>query len=216
MRDTIRSVVAVAGLVAVTACAHGTQAGSSRLTPPEGRITDEAIFRDYRAFGALEDRVRALNVRGVALADYHLAKAQAYLDLAFDEYHENDRSAVTERALAEAARLLTALEGRGARGAIGAALPMATYPLEGADAEARPEARTPENRLRPDLWTLAERLKSHPQFACAAALTARLEVALLHAIHEDHAGGWRRSRPHIESAEAFAERAQTALDACAR
>jgi len=62
---------------------------------------------------------------------------------------------------------------------------------------------------------LAERLKQHEQFPCAAEPTAQFEVELLQAIHEDRVGGWRRTTPYIAIAESLSARAQTALEDCA-
>jgi outer membrane protein OmpA-like peptidoglycan-associated protein len=159
----------------------------------------------------MQERIRALNAAGVPFSNYHLAKAQAYLDVALDEYLENDRSSFIELALGEANGLLQNLEA-GAKG-----LPLSTYPLD-ADKNSKSgsaASRVPENRLRPDLWALAERLKQHEQFPCAAEPTAQFEVELLQAIHEDRIGGWRRTTPYIAIAESLSTRAQVALDDCA-
>jgi OmpA-OmpF porin, OOP family len=182
-----------------------------QLTPQSERIADGKISKDRKTFELMQARIQALNAAGVPVSNYHLAKAQAYLDVALDEYLENDRSSFVELALGEANTLLRGLEA-GEKN-----LPLATYPLD-VDKNAKSgsgASRTPENRLRPDMWALAERIKQHEEFACAAEPTAQFEVELLQAIHEDRLGGWRRTSPYIAIAERLAARAQEALDVCA-
>ena len=209
-----RNTIGLTAIFLVVALSHFASAAAvspQQLTPQAERITDQKIRKDYKAFDVQQTRIRALNVAGVPVTNYYLAKAQAYLDLAIDEYHENDRSSIVEQAFGESDNLLRALES-GAK-----EISLATYPLE-VDKRSMPESagtRLPENRLRPDLWALAERIKQHEQFACAAAPTAQFEVELLQAIHEDTVGGWRRTSPYIAIAESLSARAQEALDDCA-
>src|SRR5689334_8277505 len=105
----------------VVACGTVVAATPSQLTPQAGRISDTKISKDRKTFEAMQARIRALNGSGVPLSNYHLAKAQAYLDVALDEYLENDRSSFVELALGEADGLLRGLEA-GEKG-----LPLATY-----------------------------------------------------------------------------------------
>jgi len=205
--------MAIIAKIMITVLAAGTAmaAAPQQITPQAERISDAKISKDRKTFELMQARVRALNAAGVPVTNYHLAKAQAYIEVALDEYNENDRSSFVELALGEANSLLRGLEA-GQKN-----LPMATYPLEveknsktGSTA-----TRAPENRLRPDMWAQAERIKQHEQFACAAEPTAQFEVQLLQAIHEDRLGGWRRTSPYIAIAESLAVRAQEALDVCA-
>ncbi len=195
------------------ALAHASVAATQtpQLTPQSERITDARISKDHKTFESMQARIRALNAAGVPVSNYHFAKAQAYLDVALDEYLENDRSSFVELALGEADGLVRGMEA-GTKG-----LTLTTYPLDIAR-NAKPggaPAKTPENRLRPDLWALAERIKQHDQFSCAAVPTAQFEVELLQAIHEDRIGGWRRTSPYIAIAESLSARAQEALEECA-
>jgi hypothetical protein len=202
-------------LILFLACGSAMAATPQQLTPQAGRISDGKIQKDRKTFEAMQARVRALNFAGVPLSNFHLAKAQAYLDVALDEYLENDRSSFVELALGEADGLLRGLE-------VGEkSISLTTYPLdaEKMDAEktskaARPAPRMPENRLRPDLWAHAESLKQNEHFSCAAAPTAQFEVQILQAIHDDRIGGWRRTSPYVAIAENLAARAQEALDDC--
>jgi len=194
----------------VLACGTAMAAEPQQLTPQSERIADGKISKDRKTFESMQARIRTLNANGVPVSNYHLAKAQAYLDVALDEYLENDRSSFVEQALGESNTLLRALEA-GEKN-----LSLATYPLD-VDKNSKSgtaASKTSENRLRPDLWAQAERIKQHEQFACAAEPTAQFEVELLQAIHEDRLGGWRRTSPYIAIAESLAARAQEALDVC--
>jgi OmpA-OmpF porin, OOP family len=202
--------LALSIVILVLACGTAMAAMPQQLTPQAGRISDAKISKDRKTFEFMQGRIRALNAAGVPVSNYHLAKAQAYLDVALDEYQENDRSSFVDLALGEADGLLRGLES-GAKG-----LPLATYPLD-VDKNSKAvsaAARTPENRLRPDLWALAESMKQSEHFSCAAVPTAQLEVELLQAIHEDRIGGWRRTSPYVAIAESLSVLAQESLDDC--
>jgi outer membrane protein OmpA-like peptidoglycan-associated protein len=202
--------LAASCMIMVLACGTAMAAAPQQLTPQAGRISDAKISKDRKTFESMQRRIQALNAAGVPVSNYHLAKTQAYLDVALDEYQENDRSSFVDLALAEADGLLRGLES-GAK-----ELTLATYPLDlEKNAKAgSAAARTPENRLRPDLWAVAESMKRSEHFSCAAVPTAQLEVELLQAIHEDRIGGWRRTSPYVAIAENLSARAQESLEDC--
>lgn len=159
-------------------------AQSATLTAPAERISDTVIQRDHAAFERLQARIKGLNDGGRRIADYHLAKAQCWLDASFHEYTRNDRSAFPQAALAESEQLVAAMEARAEP------LPTETPPrLAGAE------------RLRPDLWASVHVLKQGPGFSCAAQRTACAEVALVHAGHELGQQGWRHAAPYVQKAE---------------
>ena len=128
----------------VLATGTALAATPQQLTPQTGRISDGKIQKDRKTFEAMQARVRALNLAGVPLSNYHLAKAQAYLDVALDEYLENDRSSFVELALGEADNLLRRLEA-GEKG-----LSLATYPLE---TEKTSKAASPAPRASSTSWS---------------------------------------------------------------
>lgn len=178
----------------------GLVAGAARaevaVQPQETRITDEVIHRDLKSLQGLQDRIARLNAAGVGADNYYLVKAQAWLDFAYHEYHENDRSQVIEQALAESLGLVRQLEG----GILNITL----------DTPVIPESQ----RLREDLWKLAAELKKHQGFACAAAPLAEFEVRLVWAGHENKELGWRHAREHFAAAERLARRAVKLADNC--
>ncbi len=121
----------------------------TELTPQKERISDEAIQADYKAYETLQARIKGLNDHGRPVRDYHLSKAQCWLDTSFHEYTRNDRGPYPQAAMTESEKLIVAME-------TGASpLPMHT-PLVG-------EAI----RLRADLWERAAVIKGHGGFRCA-------------------------------------------------
>ena len=64
----------------------------------------------YQGYEALQGRIKALNDGGRRVADYHLAKAQCWLDVSFHEYTRNDRSNFPQAAMTESERLIVGME----------------------------------------------------------------------------------------------------------
>jgi outer membrane protein OmpA-like peptidoglycan-associated protein len=180
--DIARNLAVLAALAATTAAPAQTTP-LTQLTPAPGRISDRAIQADHRAYEALQGRIKGLNDRGRPVRDYHLAKAQCWLDVSFHEYTRNDRSAFPQEAMTESEKLIVGME----RGA--SPLPMDTPLVNGAA------------RLRPDLWARAEALRQHRGFACAAAKAACAEVELVHAGNEFNQQQWRHAKPYVQIAE---------------
>lgn len=170
--------------------------GAVPLQAAAERLTDEAIRADHRAMDQVRARLAALNQTGrVPTSDPHWAKAQCWLDMARQNYHENDRSTVIEQALGEATLLVDALE-------------------KGSPAADRTPAIGRSVRLREDLWARAARVKAEPAARCAAARAACLEVQLVAAGHEYAEGGWRHANPYIGIAEQQADQMDQQARAC--
>ena len=86
MHNRSLAIAATLVLASTALCAQqGTQ-----LTPPKDRISDAAIQADHQSYEALQGRIKALNDRGRPLRDYHLSKAQCWLDVSLHEYTRND------------------------------------------------------------------------------------------------------------------------------
>ena len=171
-------------------------AQSQALTAPAERISDRAIHADYQAFETAQARIKALNEGGRPLRDYHLAKAQCWLDVSFHEYTRNDRSAFPQQALEQSLALVERMEQKAAQ------LPGDTVLVN--DAE----------RLRPDLWELAGKLKLHAGAACVAQRVACAEVELVHAGNENRQQGWRHATPYVQMAEDLLAPAMAQAEAC--
>ncbi|MBZ4039108.1 OmpA family protein [Novilysobacter selenitireducens] len=171
-------------------------AASPQLVPAGARITDEAMQSDYSTYQATQDRIQALNDAGRPLRDYHLAKAQCWLDTSFHEYSRNDRSDFPQAALEQAGQLVTAME-RGTE-----PMPMDTPLVNGA------------LRLRADLWTRLGTLHGSPGFKCAQQQVACAEVELVHAGNEFNQQQWRHAKPYIQVAEELLDHAEASARTC--
>ncbi len=169
---------------------------AARLTAPADRITDSAIQADQQAYEALQARLKAVNDGGRPLRDYHLAKAQCWLDVSLHEYTRNDRGPFPQDALAQAHLLARGMESGQP------ALTLDTPLVSGAQ------------RLRPDLWDRAGALQRQRGWRCAAQKAACAEVELVHAGHEQAQQGWRHAKPYMQIAEDLLVEAQVLAERC--
>jgi outer membrane protein OmpA-like peptidoglycan-associated protein len=181
---------------AFCAAAAVAQSGGTTLAPEKARISDPVIQADYDGYLALQERIKKLNDGGRRVADYHLSKAQCWLDVSFHEYTRNDRGPFPQAALTESEKLVVAME----RGV--APLPDDT-PLVG-------EAVM----LRPDLWARARALRGEGGFECAAQKTACAEVELVHAGNEHARQQWRHAKPYVQKAEDLIAQASSEAASC--
>ena len=179
----------------VMVLADSAHAQSATLQPAEQRISQQAIRADHDSYQATQGRIRALNDKGVRVDNYHLSKAQCWLDTSFHEYTRNDRGGYPQAALAESVKLIGALENGSDPG-------WETPLVNGAE------------KLRPDLWAKYDALKQAGGFSCAAQATACAEVELVHAGNEIHDGGWRHANPYIQIAEDLAAKAEHRQTEC--
>lgn len=150
---------------------------------------------DPSGLGALQGRLLALKDGLRPPGDYHLAKAQCWLDVARHEYLRNDRSAFVTVARAESEKLLSGMESGSSPSDANPQLPQAP-------------------RIRPDLWLSASVLKQPPGGRCAAERVACAEVRLLHAGHELAQQGWRHAQPYVQMAEDLLTEAAALARSC--
>lgn len=199
---TLRRTRLITGLMLAAACAAPSwaqQEGTGKrteLTPEKQRITDEALYADHSRYQATQDRIQALNDGGRPVRDYHLAKAQCWLDVSFHEYSRNDRSHFPQAALDESVALIDGME-RGVS-------PMPTDTPLVNDAK----------YLRADLWQRLKLIHGTPGFACAQQKVACGEVELVHAGNEFNQQQWRHSKPYIQMAEDLTNEAEALARQC--
>jgi len=189
-----RRLLPVIVFVFISAAACGA-AETPVLSPVPARICDSVIAADISTINALQQRLADSNTQGTPIGSYHFAKAQAWVDMARDEYVMNDRTRVVADALIQANQIIAQLEAK--KGDIGmdTVLPTSTM-------------------LRPDLWRLAAGLKKNSGFSCGEDLVARLEVQLVWAGHEENQLGWRNAKPYIQAAERLAGEARKKIENC--
>jgi outer membrane protein OmpA-like peptidoglycan-associated protein len=166
------------------------------VAEPSQRITEAVIEQDIAYIEELRLRLATLNAAGIAIDNYHFCKAQAWIDMAFDEYSENDRTPVIAAALEQAQTIIAGLEAGSDEISMETAV-IAT-----------------SKRIREDLWQFAEQVKQQPDFGCAACRLARLEVQLVWIGHEENELGWRHAVPGIMAAERLQREVQTAAASC--
>ncbi len=130
--------------------------------------------------------------------NYPLAKAQCWLDTAWSQYHENDRTGYIEESLAESQKIIQALE---------------------SDKTVKVGYDTPlvarSTRLRDDLWSQLNALKMRESsLVCNARTIACGEVRLVRAGHAEQQTGWRQANPHVQMAEDAVRRASLEAANC--
>ncbi|WP_312320034.1 OmpA family protein [Stenotrophomonas sp.] len=194
MTRCTRTTLAIALLTGLAGAASAQQ---TQLVPQQQRITDTAIYADHSAYEATQGRIQALNDGGRPIRDYHLAKAQCWLDVSFHEYSRNDRSDFPQLALTESEKLINGME-QGVQ-------PMPT------DTPLVNNAKY----LRDDLWQRLRVLHGTPGFMCAQQQVACGEVELVHAGNEFNQQQWRHSKPYIQIAEELVNDAEAAARQCA-
>ncbi len=199
-RATSPTCVALAALMLVAASGLQAQTApatpAAQLTPAPERISDDAIAVDLNAYKQLQTRIHQLNENGVPVRNYHLSKAQCWLDVSLHEYTRNDRSAFPQEAMTESEKLIVGLEKKATP------LPMDTLLVNGAA------------RLRPDLWERTSALKQHEGFSCAWKQVACAEVELVHAGNEFSQQGWRHAQPYVQIAEELVSDANWLVAQC--
>ena len=176
--------------------AGAVSAAQSQLTPQNKRITDEAIDADLQGYEAMQGRIQALNERGRPISDYHLSKAQCWLDTSFHEYTRNDRSSFPQDALTESEKLIEGMESNASQ------LSSETALVNGA------------KHVRDDLWLRLKAIHGTPGFACAQPKVACGEVELVHAGNEFNQQQWRHSKPYIQIAEDLVNDAEALSRQC--
>lgn len=183
---------------AALSCAQSTTSPTG-LQPASARITDEAIAADLAVFKTWQERADAI-AKETPSTDaprrYLVAKANAWLAFAREEYWANDRGTVVEESLAEAIRLIDLLN---------------TTPEPSVEGRTRLISET--RAVQPDIWQEVERFKSHPRFDLVPDEVARLEIELLRAGHDQADGAACSAEPHEQEVSKLANYVDSVLTA---
>ncbi|MBB6065486.1 OmpA family protein [Pseudoxanthomonas broegbernensis] len=182
--------------ILATLAGAGHAQDAVRLAAQQDRISDEAIHADLGSYDVTQGRIQALNDAGRPVADYHLSKAQCWLDVSFHEYSRNDRSAFPQEALDESVKLIAGME-HGVE-----PLPVDTALVNDA------------RYLRHDLWQRLRAIHGTPGFACAQQAVACGEVDLVHAGNEFNQQQWRHAKPYVQIAEDWVNDAEALARQC--
>jgi OmpA-OmpF porin, OOP family len=167
-------------------------AGCSSL-PRDVPTQPDGLAGVTERFGRDQQALEALAASNPALRRTHdWARAQCFVQHAYSERHENENTGFVAAALDQAEAIADALR-------------------DGRTAPATQLIGHTE-RMRPDLWARAERLRGD---RCAQATAGCLEVQLVRAGHEYSTIGWRHATSHFAIAEDLAARAEHEAADCA-
>jgi len=169
------------------------------LHPQAERITDHAIADDLKYIASLRQRLSVLNDNGHPIDEYHFCKAQAWTDMAYEEYTNNDRSGVVDAAAAQANFLIEHMEAQDLK------IPTDTPIIHDS------------KKVRNDLWSFAEQQKQHglvEKVCSSACALAKMEVQTVWAGHNELELGWRYAESPIHAAERLRNQVQTELNQC--
>lgn len=173
-------------LVMLLAFSHATLAEGNRPATPDDLQQIEQLQRgaDKLSFGPLGPD------------NYTLCKARAWLDMALIEYHEQERTGIVQDAAEQAALLLQRLEADPAYLGLDTPHPYAS------------------ERVRADLWDVADNLKRQAGRGCLSCDLARLEVQLVWTGHDKWEAGWGHAEAFARIAENLSYEAQSGKPKC--
>jgi outer membrane protein OmpA-like peptidoglycan-associated protein len=165
------------------------------LTSAADRITDDVIRDDLALLELWADRIDELPTDSTPDALYARTRAAELLELATNEYTDNDRSSFPNALVSDVKATVEHLERH--------ETPTWNDVLDGS------------TRVAPDAWTLVADIKADSaRFACVAEDLARLEAALLWAGNEELTCTADDPRPLLQRALALADSVRISADAC--
>lgn len=144
---------------------------------------------------ALQKEALQLSIDKTGAMAYSPAKAIAWLDFALDEYYDEDQSPVTEGAITQAEKIITALKAN-------ETVNQDTIIIDGSE------------KVREDLWRKSDALKKSKFYDCGAKKLANLDVQLIWTGHEYWEAGWSHAKTSSEVADNLAFEAEQAIKQC--
>ena len=163
LRATLAAAALALAALAVAACAPNVPPGV--LAPKRARVTNEMRDADLETIAIWAKRLQATAEKGGATTGpraYAVAKAQAWITFAREEYLAEPRDTTADAALAEGRRIVIALE----RDSIPADVDRTPYVV----------GTVPGHE---ELWAEAREIRSRPRYALVADEVAAAEVALV-------------------------------------
>jgi outer membrane protein OmpA-like peptidoglycan-associated protein len=198
LRAAAWPVLALALAIVCAVPASGASLGRT-LHPLSRQTTDQAIASDLALFDAWRAKLDALP--GAVRDPWRREAAIAWLEVARQEYGDNDRTGFPQTALARAIALVEAIE-HGEK-----PLTFETVPAGPTAPRTLPVAES--------LYVELERMKHDPSFLCAAEELARCEMQLAWAANERLDQGDCQVAPHLAAARALARAAAAKMERCA-
>jgi outer membrane protein OmpA-like peptidoglycan-associated protein len=151
---------------------------------------------DLERIEQLQRRADKLGFGAPGPDNYTLCKARAWLDMALIEYHEQERTGIVQDAVEQAAQLLHKLDADPAYHGLDTPHPYAS------------------EKVRADLWGIADKLKQQGEAACVGCKLAKLEVQLVWTGHDKWESGWSHAEPFARIAENLAYEVQAGNAKC--
>jgi outer membrane protein OmpA-like peptidoglycan-associated protein len=151
---------------------------------------------DLEQIEQLQKQVDKLSFGPLGPNNYTLCKARAWLDMALIEYHEDERTGIVQDALAQAELLLHMLEADPAYLGLDTPIPYAS------------------EKVRADLWDVADKLKKQGVVVCVGCKLAKLDVQLVWTGHDKWESGWGHAEPFARIAENLAYEVQVDAAKC--
>jgi outer membrane protein OmpA-like peptidoglycan-associated protein len=185
---------------------NGAEAPKSLLSPTVQRYLSPTIKADLATMAAVQAQLASKRSAQPRDNDYVWVKAQRWLDVAQDEYRNNNRGTVPEQALQESQRLANLID----------------TPQAIAQAWETPSLDNAV-MIRPDLWQQIQTLKDQTKqqgnavsssAQCAYGALAYAEVQLSWAAWVSSHYGWRSALPYTSHAEKKIQQAVSQYKAC--
>lgn len=151
---------------------------------------------DLERIEELQKQVDKLSFGPLGTNNYTLCKARAWLDMALVEYQEDERTGIVQDAVAQAALLLHQLDANPAYVGLDTPIPYSS------------------ERVREDLWEVADKLKQQGIASCVGCKLAKLEVQLVWTGHDKWEAGWGHAEPFARIAENLAYEVQVDAAKC--
>lgn len=168
----------------------------------EDRFVDKNIKEDLKFFHEVQSKLYEVTERGYETTSYPYCLSQKYLDIATEQYNNNDRSDYVEKSLEKSLSILTQME---------VFLDDIIYP----------ENIKTDYAVRNDYWNFVEEIKSFYEkeqlldsIDCGQCKLAELETELLNAEHLNSELGLRNSLRSIRSAEKIYKELKKEINYC--
>jgi hypothetical protein len=179
---------------------------SNLLSPSHNRYITTAVQADLSLLSSTQERLIKLNQGLIGSNDYAWVKAQRWLDLAQDEYRNNNRGLAPQQALGESIRLIDLVD-KPDSFILASDTPLLVGSLQ----------------IRNDLWERIHIIKrialdsQHPKrlaAQCSLAAVAYAEVQLTWASWVNATYNWRSALPYITHAERVISQADKQFKEC--
>lgn len=172
------------------------------LSKKENRFNDENIKNDLEYFNNIQKKLYDISEKKYNTTSYPYCLAQSYLDKAYEQYNNNDRSDYVRMTLENSLNIINQIE---------KSPDSINYPIEKND----------KYTVRSDLWNLVNNTRVfydlygiRNSFECGQCKLAELEVELINAQHLNSELGFRNALPSIRKSEYLSRELNNKILSC--